>query len=220
MSSTSASSASSSSGSSSDECTSASERDGAATASTSEPERPSALPVAPPSPVEGPTPPKPKPRRKKRRARKPAPIAVNLVNCKYPLLRTVQKKLGWREVGDDDDWQLYWTDTSVAIERVMKLKPTQKINHFTGMLEICRKKQLAKNLARMSAAFPDEFTFAPKTFILPAEMDIFAEQFRSSTGGSGGERSSSNPTPGARGRASRCARTSIRPPEPCATSAR
>ena len=183
MSSTSASSASSSSGSSSDECTSASERDGAATASTSEPERPSALPVAPPSPVEGPTPPKPKPRRKKRRARKPAPIAVNLVNCKYPLLRTVQKKLGWREVGDDDDWQLYWTDTSVAIERVMKLKPTQKINHFTGMLEICRKKQLAKNLARMSAAFPDEFTFAPKTFILPAEMDIFAEQFRSSTGG-------------------------------------
>ena len=183
MSSTSASSASSSSGSSSDESTSASERDGAATASTSERERPSALPVASASPVAGPTPPKPKSRRKKRRARKPAPIAVNLVNCKYPLLRTVQKKLGWREVGDDDDWQLYWTDTSVAIERVMKLKPTQKINHFTGMLEICRKKQLAKNLARMAAAFPDEFTFAPETFVLPAEMDAFAEQFRSSAGG-------------------------------------
>ena len=41
---------------------------------------------------------------------------------------------------------LYWTDTSVSIERIMKLKSTQKINHFTGMLEICRKKALAKNL--------------------------------------------------------------------------
>jgi hypothetical protein len=55
-------------------------------------------------------------------------------------VRMVQKKLGWKEVGDDDDWQVYWTDTSVALERIMRLKPTQKINHFTGMLEICRKK--------------------------------------------------------------------------------
>lgn len=55
-------------------------------------------------------------------------------------VRMVQKRLGWKEVGDDDDWQVYWTDTSVALERIMRLKPTQKINHFTGMLEICRKK--------------------------------------------------------------------------------
>lgn len=61
-------------------------------------------------------------------------------------VRMVQKKLGWKEVGDDDDWQVYWTDTSVALERIMRLKPTQKINHFTGMLEICRKKVLPVSL--------------------------------------------------------------------------
>jgi hypothetical protein len=49
-------------------------------------------------------------------------------------VRMVQKKLGWKEVGDDDDWQVYWTDTSVALERIMRLKATQKINHFTGKL--------------------------------------------------------------------------------------
>lgn len=103
---------------------------------------------------------------------------MNLTNCKYDLLRIVQKKLGWKEVGDDDDWQLYWTDTSVSIERIMRLKSTQKINHFTGMLEICRKKQLAKNLGRMSALFPDEFAFAPKTFALPVELTEFLDQFR------------------------------------------
>lgn len=40
-------------------------------------------------------------------------------------VRTVQEKLGWREVGDDEDFEVYWTDTSVAIERIMKLSPTQ-----------------------------------------------------------------------------------------------
>jgi hypothetical protein len=40
-------------------------------------------------------------------------------------VRLVQKKLGWKEVGDEDDWQVYWTDTSVSIERIMRLKKTQ-----------------------------------------------------------------------------------------------
>ena len=125
-----------------------------------------------------PRPTPPKVPAKKRRKRKIAPIAVNLSNCKYELLRIVQKKLGWKEVGDDDEWQLYWTDTSVSIERIMRLKSTQKINHFTGMLEICRKKQLAKNLSRMSAKFPDDFKFAPKTFVLPIELNDFLDQFK------------------------------------------
>lgn len=126
----------------------------------------------------------PPPARRKKTRRRPFPISVNLSNCKYPLLRTVRKKLGWREVTDDaGDWQLYWTDTSVTVERVVRLKPTQKINHFVGMLEICRKKQLARNLAAMAAQFPDEFAFAPETFVLPAQLDAFLERFKTPRGG-------------------------------------
>ena len=40
-------------------------------------------------------------------------------------VRIVQRKLGWKEVGDEDEWDLYWTDTSVGIERIMRLKRTQ-----------------------------------------------------------------------------------------------
>lgn len=40
-------------------------------------------------------------------------------------MRIVQRKFGWREVGDEEDWEIYWTDTSVSIERVMKLSRTQ-----------------------------------------------------------------------------------------------
>ncbi|GHP01471.1 hypothetical protein PPROV_000022700 [Pycnococcus provasolii] len=72
---------------------------------------------------------------KRRKKKKALPICVNLANCKYDVVRTVLKKLSWKEVGDDDHWHLYWTDTSVAIERVMRLSKTQKINHFTGKTE-------------------------------------------------------------------------------------
>lgn len=40
-------------------------------------------------------------------------------------VRVVQRKLQWKEVGDDEDWEIYWTDTSVSIERIMKLNKTQ-----------------------------------------------------------------------------------------------
>lgn len=47
------------------------------------------------------------------------------------------------------------------------------------MLEICRKKQLAKNMKRMQAAAPGHYDFVPKTYILPAEMEPFLDEFRS-----------------------------------------
>jgi tubulin polyglutamylase TTLL6/13 len=40
-------------------------------------------------------------------------------------VRLVQRKLGWKEVGDDEDWEVFWTDTSVSIERIIKLTRTQ-----------------------------------------------------------------------------------------------
>lgn len=147
-------------------------------------EEPRAGATTPPGPpaaagaaAKGPRPPSGTKRVVRKKKRRGFPISVNLANCKYELLRIVQKKLGWKEVGDDDEWQVYWTDTSVNIERIMKLTKTQKINHFTGMLEICRKKSLARNINRISAMFGSEFDFTPKTFVLPGDMPEFLSQF-------------------------------------------
>lgn len=107
--------------------------------------------------------------KKKKKKKNPA-IRINLTACKYEVLRIVQRKLGWKEVGDDDDWEIYWTDTSVSIERIMKLTKTQKINHFNGMLEICRKRAMAKNLMKMAKVFPESYDFFPKTFVLPSDL--------------------------------------------------
>lgn len=45
----------------------------------------------------------------------------------------------------------------------------QKINHFPGMIELCRKDLLARNLNRMLRLFPKEYNIFPRTWCLPAE---------------------------------------------------
>ena len=55
----------------------------------------------------------------------PVPPARIRVLVRYEVLRIVQRKLGWKEVGDDDDWEICWTDTSVCMERILKLNRTQ-----------------------------------------------------------------------------------------------
>ncbi|KAL1778848.1 tubulin polyglutamylase TTLL6 [Sigmodon hispidus] len=58
---------------------------------------------------------------------------------------------------------------SVSLERVMEMKSYQKINHFPGMSEICRKDLLARNMSRMLKLFPKDFHFFPRTWCLPAD---------------------------------------------------
>ena len=84
-------------------------------------------------------------------------------------MRRIARRFGLRPVGDAEEWTLYWTDTSVLLERVMDMKRYQKINHFPGMLEICRKDLLARNMTRMFKLFPKDYNCFPRTWVMPAE---------------------------------------------------
>ncbi|XP_078539376.1 LOW QUALITY PROTEIN: tubulin polyglutamylase TTLL13 [Lissotriton helveticus] len=106
-------------------------------------------------------------RKKKRKKRRL--LGINLTNCKYESVRRAAKLCNLREVGDDEEWILYWTDCSVSLERVMEMKRFQKINHFPGMNEICRKDLLARNMNRLLKLFPKEFNIFPRTWCLPAD---------------------------------------------------
>lgn len=50
-------------------------------------------------------------------------LAVN--TFKYCLVRRVAKRFGMKETGEDEDWSLFWTDYSVALERCMDMKRYQ-----------------------------------------------------------------------------------------------
>ncbi|CAF1615438.1 unnamed protein product [Didymodactylos carnosus] len=102
------------------------------------------------------------PRKKRKKRKRTYYICVSM--CKYECVRRAAKRLNFREVGDDDDWNVYWTDTSVGIDRVAQMKKWQKINHFPGMSEICRKDSLTRNMSRMMKMFPKEYNFYPKAW--------------------------------------------------------
>ena len=50
------------------------------------------------------------------------------INAKYnvcSIVRRATQQYGFKEVGDEDEWTLYWTDLSVSLERVMDMKKFQ-----------------------------------------------------------------------------------------------
>jgi len=114
----------------------------------------------------------PRPVRRKRRK-----VVINLSNCRYPVLEEAAAELNWTVTRDDKaEWDLFWTDTSVSEERVLRLKKSQRINHFVGMHTLARKTSMARLLRRVATHVPAAFEFMPQTWILPNEGGSLRKQ--------------------------------------------
>lgn len=61
------------------------------------------------------------------------------------------------------------------------MKEYQRVNHFPGMIEICRKDFLAKNFMRMNRLEPIEYSFVPKTWVLPQDQGYFFNYLKRTT---------------------------------------
>ncbi|KAK9789746.1 hypothetical protein WJX73_005373 [Symbiochloris irregularis] len=105
------------------------------------------------------------------RQRRPRRVRISLEDTKYNILTVARRKLAWGECDMEEDWDICWVDCSINLSRVIRMAPHQKINHFLGMAEICRKKALARNMQTMQALFPKMYNFVPQTFSLPSAME-------------------------------------------------
>ncbi len=54
---------------------------------------------------------------------------------------------------------------------MQRLLPFQRLNHFPGMLEICRKASLSRHMARLAARLPAQYGFYPPAMLLPDQLD-------------------------------------------------
>lgn len=117
-----------------------------------------------------------------RKAAKPAKaggkkgkLFINLCNTNYTVLTAVSRSLGMGIVrgANAERCNIVWHDTFPGLEVLMRLKPWQRINHFPGTGQITRKDNLARNINRMQRMCPSDFKFAPRSWILPAEMGSF-----------------------------------------------
>mmetsp|Transcript_39798 Transcript_39798/g.60985 ORF Transcript_39798/g.60985 Transcript_39798/m.60985 type:complete len:176 (+) Transcript_39798:181-708(+) len=110
---------------------------------------------------------------------------MNVACTKYDIIKRVAKKmLGYRlkEYDEDheggfahgegnqklnQDWDVSWHDLGITADFLTKMQPFQKVNQYPGMYVITRKNFLARNLMKMKRAFPAEYKFFPKTWIIP-----------------------------------------------------
>ncbi|CAM4732748.1 unnamed protein product [Leuciscus chuanchicus] len=101
-------------------------------------------------------------------------ITANVAGTKYEIVRIVIEEMTFHKARDEDEMaNLIWNDSAVQHEKIAELRNYQRINHFPGMGEICRKDCLARNMAKMIKSQPQEYSFIPKTWIFPAECTQF-----------------------------------------------
>ncbi|XP_067452935.1 tubulin polyglutamylase TTLL7 isoform X1 [Thunnus thynnus] len=113
-------------------------------------------------------------KRKVRTKKKKGTITANVAGTKYEIVRIVINEMDFIKTRDDDETaNLIWNDSAVQHEKIAELRNYQRINHFPGMGEICRKDCLARNMSKMIKCQPQEYSFIPKTWIFPAEYTQF-----------------------------------------------
>ena len=100
---------------------------------------------------------------------------MNIAQTKYYVVRYVAKNIFKMKLthSEEEDWDICWMDGAVSCEKLYKMKSYQRINHFPGMYALARKNHLARNLGKMQKAFPDDYKFFPKTWLLPSEYPDF-----------------------------------------------
>lgn len=105
-------------------------------------------------------------------------LVINITYTQYEIMHEVAEACNLRtSVDEDEDWDIWWIDGPTIPALLAKMNPYQRTNHFPGMYALARKNLLAKNLIAMQKYFPKEYGFFPKTFLLPADLKAFKEQF-------------------------------------------
>ncbi|KAM8930275.1 tubulin polyglutamylase TTLL7 isoform 2-T2 [Pelodytes ibericus] len=113
-------------------------------------------------------------KRKARKKKKNGVITANVAGTKYEIVRVVVDEMHFAKTRDEDETaNLIWSDCAVQHEKIAELRNYQRINHFPGMGEICRKDCLARNMTKMIKCQPQEYSFIPQTWIFPAEYTQF-----------------------------------------------
>ncbi|KAM9107901.1 tubulin polyglutamylase TTLL7 isoform 3-T4 [Megaptera novaeangliae] len=90
-------------------------------------------------------------KRKVRKKKKKGTITANVAGTKFEIVRLVIDEMGFMKTPDEDETSnLIWCDSAVQQEKIAELQNYQRINHFPGMGEICRKDFLARNMTKIS----------------------------------------------------------------------
>uniref|UniRef100_A0A3Q2SVL9 Tubulin tyrosine ligase-like family, member 1 n=1 Tax=Fundulus heteroclitus TaxID=8078 RepID=A0A3Q2SVL9_FUNHE len=108
------------------------------------------------------------------------------------------EKREWVPVTESEDWNFYWMSIQTirnvfSVDTGYRLSDEQLVNHFPNHYELTRKDLMIKNIKRYRKELEKEgsplaekdengkyvyLDFVPVTFMLPADYNLFVEEFR------------------------------------------
>lgn len=92
--------------------------------------------------------------------------------CRYDVVKRGARKMDMKVTEDENsDWDIYWSDINVQPDRISKLRPYQRINAIPNISVLARKNNLASNLMRMSCVHKEDYSYFPKTWLLPQDAE-------------------------------------------------
>ena len=103
--------------------------------------------------------------------------------CLYSVVKQCALSLGWKLICEDANeiakrnCHVVWIDRSFNDNIFLTIQPWQRINHFPGMTNICKKASMARNLELMKKEFPREYSLYPTTYVIPQNMSTFKSLF-------------------------------------------
>lgn len=107
-------------------------------------------------------------------------LMTNIAYTQYPIVKEWSKLHNMKITRNDEaDWDLIWLDAWLPSDKMLRMKPHQKANHYPGMYGLWRKNHLGRNLMKMMKQFPNDYRFFPRTWLLPYEMVDFKMNFNS-----------------------------------------
>lgn len=122
---------------------------------------------------------------KKKKRRVPTKKVLNVGLTKYPVIREVADDMGFTLDDDDEverfEFNLIWSDTTLPLQKLVRLQNWQRTNHFPSMHLLTRKVHLGLTLGRIRKAFPAHYTFVPRTWSLRSEKQQFQRYFNAQT---------------------------------------
>ncbi|XP_017093306.2 tubulin polyglutamylase ttll6 [Drosophila bipectinata] len=96
-------------------------------------------------------------------------LSICVENTRFQLVAKVTRNMGFQHVPEHRLWNIQWSDSTPHHDLLRGMKRFQQINHFPGMVEICRKDLLSRNLNRMLKLFPGDYRIFPKTWLMPTD---------------------------------------------------
>mmetsp|Transcript_103457 Transcript_103457/g.183473 ORF Transcript_103457/g.183473 Transcript_103457/m.183473 type:complete len:705 (+) Transcript_103457:187-2301(+) len=143
-------------------------------------------------------------KRKRRRANR---VSICIAKCRsssFVVQRAVQR-LQWEQVSrDTPEISVSWLEHTDSTAMV---SPFQVMSKIEGVLQVCRKADLAACLQAMQERFPDEYDFIPRTWIISGSTPEQAADLEKTMSEKKGWTYICKPTSGSQGRGLRLVKT-------------